>query len=124
MGYGASGEAPKFTVAAAVSQATRGERMYPLKPRVGGGSVALAVASTFDRLESRLRDDPEKLAQMRADRRAVTKVLEERQVSFESAHAMLSCYFDHATSRRSAEAIANRWPSEWERIRLEAGSTE
>jgi hypothetical protein len=78
----------------------------------------------FDRLEGRLRDDPERLAQLRADRRAVTKVLEERQVSFEHAHEMLSTYYEHLNIKRSVEAIAQRWPGEWERIRLAAGSTE
>jgi hypothetical protein len=101
-----------------------GQRLYSAKSQQGG-SIELAVASTFNRLEAPLRGDPEKLAQLRADRRAVTRVLEERQVSPEDAHAMLSTYLDHATGKpRSAEAIAQRWPGEWERIRLAAGSTE
>jgi hypothetical protein len=120
LGYGGKQTAPKPES----KPPPREQRMYPAR-RQYGGSIDLAVSSTFDRLEALRRDDPEKLAQLRADRRAVTRVLEERQVSFDDAHAMLSTCFEHLTGKqRSPEAIAQRWPAQWEVIRLGAGSTE
>ena len=119
--YGGSDETPKAATTPGPSE--RAARMYAATRRKGA-SVDVAVASCFDRLEAKLRDDPERLAQLREDRRAVARVLEERQVSHEDAHAMLGTYYEHTTSSRSPEAIAQRWPSEWERIRLAAGSTE
>ena len=36
---------------------------------------------------------------------------------------MLSTYREYALKTPSAEALAKRWPAEWETIRLAAGST-
>jgi hypothetical protein len=92
--------------------------------KAGGGSIDWAVSSTFDRLEAALRDDPERLSQMRSARNAVSKVFEQHRVAPQDAHAMLSTYREYALKTRSAEALAKRWPAEWETIRLAAGSTE
>lgn len=90
----------------------------------GSGSIENAVASCFDPLAAGVRDDPERLQQLRDTRKRVTRVLEDRHVRPDDAHTLLSAYLEHETFKRSAETIAKRWPDEWDNVRRKTGSTE
>jgi len=92
----------------------------------GAGSIDWALASTFDRIEAKYRDDPEKLAQAREQRSQLGAFLRERKVDPQDAHAMLTSYREHQGLPRSAEALQSRWagPAGFEALRLEVGDTE
>jgi hypothetical protein len=90
------------------------------------GSIDNAVASAFDRIESSVRDDKERLSQTQQARQTAKNLLNRGNVAPSDAHTLLSTYRESRSFNRSEDAIAKRWegPDGFERLRKEAGSTE
>jgi hypothetical protein len=111
---------------ALTSREQAGTVLYKKSNSAHVGSIDNAVASAFDRIESSVRDDKERLSQTQHARRTAKTLLEKVNVAPSDAHTLLSTYRESRSLNRSEEAIAKRWtgPDGFDRLRREAGSTE
>ena len=94
-------------------------RMYG-RPTEGGGSLDLATANYYDRRDSGLRDDPERLAQSRNERQQTRRFLEAHGISPNRAQEVLDVLREHDLRPRRADDA--RWKSTFEHLRLQTGS--
>ena len=118
MGYGASGGAPKAPVAAAVSQAPRGERLYR-RASDTGGSHDIALESYYGRRGASLRDDPERLQESRIERRQLHALAEKYGLAPAVLHEGLVALREHEQSPRKAETTEQHFKDTFEQLRLE-----
>lgn len=107
-------------------RAAAGAILYGSNKSGQTGSIDNAVASAFDRIESTVRDDKERLSQTQHARRTAKSLLEKANVAPSDAHTLLSTYHESRSLNRSEEAIAKAWesPHGFDRLRREAGSTD
>jgi hypothetical protein len=111
---------------ATTGRAAAGAILYGASKSGQVGSIDNAVASAFDRIESTVRDDKERLSQTQHARRTAKSLLEKANVAPSDAHTLLSTYHESRSLDRSEEAIAKHWQGTdgFDRLRREAGSTE
>jgi hypothetical protein len=124
------GGSEKPTAPAAATPATgraAAARVLYSAPKSGlVGSIDNAVASAFDRIESSVRDDKERLAQTQHARQTAKNLLNRGNVAPSDAHTLLSTYHESRALNRSKDAVDKAWegPHGFDRLRREAGSTE
>jgi hypothetical protein len=125
--YGGSEKLPETAAATpATGRAAAAQVLYGASKSGLVGSIDNAVASAFDRIESSVRDDKERLAQTQHARQTARNLLNRGNVAPSDAHTLLSTYHESRALNRSKEAVDKAWegPHGFDRLRREAGSTE
>ena len=125
--YPNSAKPPEVAAAAPITdRAAAANVLYGASKSGHVGSIDTAVASAFDRIESTVRDDKERLSQTQHARQTARNLLNRGNVAPSDAHTLLSTYHEYRSRPRSEEALAKRWegPDGFDRVRRDAGSTE
>src|SRR5579871_2765857 len=88
----------------------------------GGGSYDLSAANFFDRLEAKLRNDREGLANARRERQAVIEWARKHKVSPDALNVAMLVMGERDAHPLSAELAAQRAERTREELRVELGS--